>query len=57
MARTKHPAKKGRLIKQGRQTKWAPFWTVFKVYGKGRRMHPSRYTHIKRSWRRTKTKV
>ncbi len=57
MARTKHPAKKGRLIKQGRQTKWAPFWTVFKVYGKGRRMHPSRYTHVKRSWRRTKTKV
>ena len=57
MATTKHPAKKKRLIKLSRQTKWAPFWSVFKAYGKGRRLHPSRHTFVKRSWRRTKTKA
>jgi len=57
MATNKHPAKKKRLIKKGNQTKWAPFWTVFKIYGKGRRVHPSRHTEIKRSWRRGSTKV
>ncbi len=57
MATYKHPAKKKRLIKLSNQTKWAPFWTVFKIYGKGRRMHPSRHTYVKRSWRRTKTKA
>ena len=57
MATYKHPAKKKRLIKKGKQTKWAPFWTVFKIYGKGRRVHPSRHTEVKRSWRRTKTKA
>jgi len=57
MATFKHPAKKKRLIKAGKQTKWAPFWTVFKVYGKGKRVHPSRHTHVKRSWRRNKIKA
>ena len=57
MARNKPTAKKKRLIKKGTQTKWAPFWSVFKAYGKGRRIHPSRHTYVKRSWRRTKTKA
>jgi len=57
MATVKHLNKKLRLIKRGRQTKWAPFWTVPKIYGKGRRVHPGRHTAVKRSWRRTKTKA
>jgi len=57
MARVKHPARKRRLIKAGRQTRWAPFWTVPKTYGKGRRVHPGRHTAKKRNWRRTKLKV
>jgi len=57
MARYKHPARKKRLVKRTRQTRWAPFWTVQKIYGKGRRVHPGRHTHVKRNWRRTKLKV
>lgn len=55
MARFKSLAKKLRLAKRLKQTRWAPFWTVPKIYGKGRRVHPGRHTAIKRSWRRTKT--
>tara|TARA_Y100000310_G_scaffold342434_1_gene445682 strand:+ start:1324 stop:1497 length:174 start_codon:yes stop_codon:yes gene_type:complete len=57
MTRNIHPAKKGRLAKKRKQTRWAPFWTVPKIYGKGRKVHPGRHTIIKRSWRRTKTKA
>ncbi|MBS3144533.1 hypothetical protein J4208_03020 [Candidatus Woesearchaeota archaeon] len=57
MARFKQPGKKKRLAKRGRQTKWAPFWTVPKIYGKGRRVHPGRHTAVKRSYRRTNIKV
>ena len=52
-----HLAKKLRLAKRGRQTRWAPFWTVPKIYGPGRRVHPGRHTEIKRSWRRNRTKA
>ncbi|MBI2109986.1 50S ribosomal protein L39e [Candidatus Woesearchaeota archaeon] len=55
MSRVKPPARKQRLAKRRSQTRWAPFWTVLKIYGKTRRIHPGRHTHIKRSWRRTKT--
>jgi ribosomal protein L39E len=48
--------KKLRLAKKGRQNRWAPFWTVPKIYGK-RKVHPGRHTATKRSWRRTKAKV
>lgn len=51
-----HLAKKLRLIKKGRQTRWAPFWTVPKAYGKGKKVHPGRHTEVKRSWRRGSTK-
>lgn len=57
MARYKHFSRKLRLGKAGRQTSWAPFWTVLKKFGKGRRIHPGRITTVKRSWRRTKTKL
>jgi ribosomal protein L39E len=57
MAKHIHAAKKKRLAKVGRQTRWAPFWTVMKKYGKGRKVHPGRHTHKKRSWRRTKAKT
>ena len=57
MARHKHPSRKQRLVKLHRKTRWAPFWTVMKIYGKKRRVHPSRHTKMKRSWRRTKTKA
>ncbi|HLD43686.1 MAG TPA: 50S ribosomal protein L39e [Candidatus Nanoarchaeia archaeon] len=57
MARVKHPSKKQRLAKAHRQTRWAPYWTVPKKYGKGRKVHPGRHTANKRSWRRTKLKA
>ncbi|MBC8495573.1 50S ribosomal protein L39e [archaeon] len=57
MARFIHISRKLRLAKKGRQTRWAPFWTVPKIYGQGRRMHPGRHTTVKRSWRRSNTKA
>lgn len=57
MARSTHISKKLRLAKKGRQTRWAPFWTVPKKYGTGRRVHPGRHTATKRSWKRIKTKA
>ncbi|MFC1705037.1 hypothetical protein ACFLZ6_01770 [Nanoarchaeota archaeon] len=57
MARYKHPSRKKRLTKIHKLTRWAPFWTVFKKYGKGRRVHPGRHTANKRNWRRTKSKA
>ena len=42
---------------EGRKTKWAPFWCVVKKYGKGKRVHPSYMTRIKRSWRRTELRI
>jgi len=57
MSRYLSLAKKLRLAKKNRRTRWAPFWTVPKIYGKGRSVHPGRHTTIKRHWRRTKTKV
>lgn len=57
MARYIHTARKRRLAKKARQGRWAPFWTVPKVYGQGRRIHPGRHTAVKRSWRRGNTKV
>ena len=50
-------SKKRHLAKVGRQTKWAPFWTVLKKYGKGKKIHPSAHTHVKRNWRVRKLKM
>ena len=57
MATFIHLSRKKRLIKKGRQTKWAPFWTIPKIYGTGKKVHPGRHTAVKRSWRRSSTKV
>lgn len=57
MARHKSKGRKIRLAKLNKRTRWAPFWTVPKIYGKSRRVHPGRHTIIKRSWRRVKTKA
>jgi len=53
MARYKNYSKKLKLGKQGRRTKWAPFWIVPKALGKGKHVHPARFTRVKRSWRRS----
>jgi hypothetical protein len=50
-------SKKRHLEKAGKQTKWAPFWTVLKKFGKGKKVHPSRITHVKRSWKNKKLKI
>jgi len=57
MSRFIHLAKKLRLAKKGRRTRWAPYWTSLKKYGKSKRVHPGRHTAIKRHWRKTKTKA
>ena len=57
MARFIHLSRKIRLGKKSRQTRWAPFWTVPKIYGKTRRVHPGRHTSIKRNWRKSNTKA
>ena len=57
MARYKQLSKKKHLSKAHERTKWAPFWLVFKIFGKGKRVHPARITRLKRSWRRTKLKI
>ena len=56
MAKYKRVSRKLRLGKQARRTKWAPFWVIPKARGKGKRVHPSHLTRVKRSWRRTKIK-
>jgi len=54
---TKRSSKKRHLEKAGKHTKWAPFWAVLKKYGQGKRVHPSRITHVKRNWRIRKLKI
>jgi len=53
----KNQAKKTKLAKKARQTKWAPVWTVLKRYGIGKKIHPSAMTKQRRSWRRTKLHI
>ena len=57
MSRYIHLAKKLRLAKLGRRTRWAPYWTSLKIHGPGKKSHPGRHTVVKRSWRRTKSKA
>jgi ribosomal protein L39E len=54
-ARYTPKGKKNRLVKKGKQSRWAPFWTVPKIYGKGKKVHPGRHTKTKRHWRRGNT--
>ena len=53
----KNEAKKRKLAKLGRRTKWAPIWAVLKKYGAGKKIHPSTMTKHRRSWRRTKLHI
>jgi len=57
MSQRKENQKKIKLSKQNKRTKWAPVWVVIKKFGKGKRVHPSSVTAIKRNWRRTKLKI
>ena len=57
MAGKKQHQRKIKMAKAGRRTKWAPFWAVLKKFGKGKRVHPSQMTRIRRSWKRTKLKI
>jgi ribosomal protein L39E len=50
-------SKKRHLDRAQRQTKWAPFWAVIKKFGKGKKVHPSKITHVRRSWRRHNLKI
>jgi ribosomal protein L39E len=54
MSSRKSSGKKNRLVKAGKQTKWAPFWLIPKIFGAGRKVHPSRITTTKRHWKRTR---
>jgi len=54
---TKHHQKKIKLSKQNKRTKWAPFWSVIKKHGQGKRIHPSQMTAQRRHWRRVKLKI
>lgn len=54
---TKCYPKKVKLAVHGRRVKWAPVWTVLKKHGKGKKIHPSSMTRLKRSWRYTKLKL
>lgn len=49
--------KKIKLGTKNKITKWAPFWTVLKKYGKGKKVHPSAITAQKRNWRHIKLKI
>ncbi len=49
--------KKIKLSKANKRTKWAPFWIVVRKYGKGKRVHPSATTRIRRNWRVNKLKI
>ena len=57
MSSRKTSGKKNRLIKASKQTKWAPFWLIPKVFGLGRKIHPSRLTKKKRHWRRNRIRA
>ena len=49
--------KKSKLSRAGRKTKWAPVWVILRKFGMGKRIHPSRITRVRRSWRQTKLKI
>ena len=53
----KKTQKKIILSKLERRTKWAPFWVVIKKYGKGKKVHPSKMTRVRRNWRTNKLKI
>ena len=57
MNEKRHQQKKIKLSKANKRTRWAPVWIILKKFGKGKRVHPSAVTRVRRSWRRTKLKI
>lgn len=57
MVKKRRYQKKIKLGKHGRRTKWAPIWVVLKKFGRGKRIHPSAITKIRRNWRVIKLKI
>ena len=57
VSKKKANQKKIKLGVHGRRTKWAPVWAVLKKYGKGKRVHPSSMTRLRRNWRQNKLKI
>lgn len=53
MGSIKTSGKKKRLASASKQTRWAPFWLIPKIFGAGRKIHPARITRIKKLWRRS----
>lgn len=49
--------KKIKLSRANKLTKWTPIWAVVRKNGKGKRVHPSEMTVLRRHWRRTKLKI
>jgi len=56
MGRNKTKAKKIKLGKESRHTRWAPIWIIPKINNGIKKIHPMRYTTVKRTWRRKKIK-
>lgn len=58
MGSRKGSGKKKRLASKRKQIRWAPFWVVPKKVGmkRAKKVHPGRFTKIKRNWRRKKIK-
>ncbi len=54
---TKCYQKKVKLVKHARRTKWAPFWIILRKFGQGKKIHASRITRLRRTWRGTKLKL
>lgn len=52
MGSIKTSGKKKKLASAAKQTRWAPFWLIPKIFGPGRKIHPARITRKKRRWRR-----
>lgn len=54
MSTNKPKAKKLRLAKARKHTRWAPIWIIPKINNGLKKIHPMRYTKKKRSWRRSR---
>ncbi len=56
MGSNKKKAKKIKLAKEAKHTRWAPIWIIPKINKGLKKVHPMRYTSVKRFWRRSKIK-
>jgi len=56
MGSIKTKAKKIKLAKEAKHTRWAPIWIIPKINNGIKKIHPLRYTAIKRNWRKRKIK-